>query len=289
MALFGTKRKTKPAAGEAVFPPRVKGAYPHAAEHHREVLRRARALPDDSHVTDEIMAAIEAEMHARRAASGTLDGPASPRATQLRVRHVGLPDWWEAGRNLFLCAPDVREIVFNVHGFNAPPQDMIVVAGAGCYLPHLGLAGSQGLVVIGDNTVMMSSAFTVLQDTTILIGENTTATWMCLGDARNGGVLVVGTDNMWASGVSFFTDDTHAIREEGTGKRLNLRGGRVVVDRHVWLGDSTKLMGDCYIGHDTVVGTGSFVKGRLPAHHICVGRPARPTRAGVTWTRDDFE
>jgi acetyltransferase-like isoleucine patch superfamily enzyme len=272
---------------QAIFAAPSKGPR-HASEEQRALIRAACDWADDTAADDVLMAAIDAEIHARRAATATLDGPSAPRATDLRVRRHGLPDWWDGRRNLFLCAPDVRDIRFHLAMMAQPPQDQIVIAGRGVLMPELHFAGTLGLVMFGDNTVMLSSACTVGQDCTVLIGQNTTATWMCGIDCRNGGILLAGEDNMWAGGVTFYTDDTHAIRDAATGKRLNLRGGRIVLEKHIWVGDATRVMGDSYIEHDAVIGMGSIVKGRrLPANTVSVGRPAKPFRGGVTWTRDD--
>lgn len=273
---------------EAVFAPMPQAVSRHASDQQRAVIRAACDLADDTPADEALLAAIDAEVHARRAATATLAGPDSPRATDLRVRRHGLPDWWEERGNLFLCAPDVRDVRFHLAMMHQPPQNQIVVAGLGCLMPELHFAGTLGLTILGDHVVLVSSALTLGQDCTVLIGQNTTATWMCGSDVRNGGIFLAGEDNMWAAGVTFYTDDTHAIRDAKTGARINRRGGRIVIERHVWIGDSARVMGDSYIAHDAVIGMGSVVKNRrLPANAVSIGRPAEPVRHGVTWTRDD--
>jgi acetyltransferase-like isoleucine patch superfamily enzyme len=66
-------------------------------------------------------------------------------------------------------------------------------------------------------------------------------------------------------------------------------GGNIIIGPHVWLGMSTQVMGDAYIGEHSVVGTGAFVKNTtLPANTVSTGRPARVVRTGITWNQWDL-
>ena len=93
---------------------------------------------------------------------------------------------------------------------------------------------------------------------------------------------------MWAHGVGFLTDDTHAIRDLQTGRRLNAYGGRIVVGDHVWLCEQARLLAGARVGEHAVVGLGALVKNAvLPPNSVCAGVPAKPVRTGVTWSRID--
>lgn len=256
----------------------------------REALVAARSLPHGAVCDETLRAALDAEIYARRAETDTLDGPQSPKVTgELRVHSDGLPDWWREGGNLMLCGPEAVPPEVSLGMLLMPASGAIVVMGAGARVVRVHFVGDGGLVVIGDGVFLNASSTTTTARSTILIGERTTATWMASIDARNGGIVVVGDDGMWAPGCNFMTDDSHAIRDAETGARINRYGGRIMVERHVWLGDQTRLMGDCRVGHDAVVGQGSFVKNVvLPANTVSVGRPARPARRGITWAREDL-
>lgn len=73
-------------------------------------------------------------------------------------------------------------------------------------------------------------------------------------------IVIVGAEGLWALGVWIMTDDFHPIRDRHTGIRINKFGGRIVLDRHVWLGLGVTLIGDYYIGEDSIVGQGVTVK-----------------------------
>jgi len=258
------------------------------AEDYRPLLQAARALPDGSPVGDALLAAIDGEMTRRRKVTGTQDGPPHPRSAGLVIRRAGLPEWWHDNGNLLLCGTDTSvEIAL---GYTQTPcRDCLAIVGSGSTPPRLVFEGEGGLVAIGDGCRITNSAFNTTGESTILIGERTTATFMASIDVRNGGIIVVGDDNMWAMGVNMMSDDTHAIREVGTNRRINEFGGKIVIERHVWIGNSVQLMGHSRIGHDSVIGQGSFVKNvALPPNTVSAGRPARPLRGGVTWSREDL-
>ncbi|WP_217433670.1 hypothetical protein [Caulobacter sp. S45] len=135
---------------------------------------------------------------------------------------------------------------------------------------------------------MQTGYLGVAMNGTVLIGEDCAAgTWARL-DARNGGSIRVGVDGLWGTDVNLITDDMHAIRDVESGRRTNVFGGRIIVERHVWLCDEVQLTGGAHVGADSVIGMGALVRGPLPPGSVCVGSPARPTRRGVTWTHDDL-
>ena len=225
---------------------------------------------------------------ARRAETGVEDGPPSPRVTDLRVRWEGLPDWWREGGNLLLFAEGSHMPEFKVDALLGPPRRSVVAIGRGSRLLCMTLGLKGALVAIGDATIAPFGAFSCQGPSTVLVGEGTTCTSSARLDCRNGGIIVAGPDGMWAHGVSLMTDDTRAIRDAATGRRLNTFGGRIVIDRHVWLCEQTRLLDGARIGRDSIVGAGALVKRCvIPPNSVVVGAPARVVRSGVTWSRED--
>ena len=264
---------------------------PHATnggETVQSLFERATHLADGAACDDQLLVALASEIADRLARAGLSDASVYPRMTDLRVRRAGLPDWWSEGKNLLLAEPtasvDLRQAFFQ-----PPAKRAVVVMGQGSMLNHTNLAGDGPMVVLGDDVHLDGAAISGIGSSTVLIGEHSNAVGWAMVDSRNGGVVVVGPDGMWASGVNIMTDDSHAVRDLATGKRLNIRGGRIVIGQHVWLCADVRVLGDANIGSDSVVGMGSLVKkGVLPPNSILAGRPARVVRTGVTWSRQDL-
>ena len=238
--------------------------------------------PDGAPCSDRLRAALQEAMQ-RRCDS---DDPPPPKLGNLTVRREGLPDWWTLD-NLALAAPGVA-MPLNCHFSERRPSRNVAVVGAGAEVAALSYSSQGGLIVVGDRVRMPSGHFGVATNGTVLVGEDcSAATWARL-DARNGGSIRVGVDGLWGSDVNIVTDDMHAIRDVKSGRRTNAFGGRIVVERHVWLCDEVRLTGGAHVGADSIIGMGALVRGPMPPGSVCVGSPARPVRRGVTWTHDDL-
>ncbi len=249
----------------------------------------ARGLEDGAPCPEPLLAALAVKVALRRARTDTAEGPASPRTSDLSVRRTGLPDWWEAGENLLLAGPDIQLPELKPNMMYGPPRRAVVVLGARSIFHHFNLGLDDLLVVIGDDANCRVGALSCTGASTVLIGEAATATNWAQFDCRNGGMILVGPDAMWAHGINFMTDDTHAIRDVATGRRLNTYGGCIVIERHVWLGESVRVLGGARIGEGAIVGMGALVKNAvLPPNSVSVGVPARTVRSGVTWSREDL-
>lgn len=251
-------------------------------------LDEARKLEDGSPLSDGLMAALHAEIAARAMAAGAGSNWPPIRLSELRVRRAGMPDWWAPNGNLTLAASDAEIAVNPPLWEQEHARDGILAAGAGVRIRQVTLSGAGGLLAVGDRSNFWASNIDLIGRSTVLVGEQTIAVLQSHLDARNGGAILIGADGLWANGVRLNTDDSHAIRDLATGERLNAFGGRIVIERHVWLCLDAYVMGDSWIGADSVVGQASLVRNCiLPPNSVSAGRPAKPVRRGVTWSRED--
>ncbi len=222
------------------------------------------------------------------AGRGAPGDPSPPRVSHLEVRRDGLPAWWTQGDNLLLAAPDAELLLHNGFGLH-PTRGNVAVLGVGVHARNVAFPNTDALIVIGDGARLAYVDISASRGGTVLIGEDTTSGLHARVDGRNGGAVVIGADGMWSSQVNLVTDDMHAIRDVADGRRINSFGGRIVVERHVWLCERSRVTGGARIGADTVVGLSSVVgKTTLPPNSVCVGAPCKPIRTGTTWTREDL-
>jgi acetyltransferase-like isoleucine patch superfamily enzyme len=248
----------------------------------------ASQLEDGAACSPELLDALQAKIAFRRRKTDTTGGPTSPQTSDLTVRRSGLPEWWEANENVLLAGEEAKIPDLRPNAYFGGPFRMVLVVGARTGFNHANIGGEGGLIVIGDDVLARNVVISCTGVSTVLMGERTRATNWAQIDCRNGGIVVVGQDGMWAHDINFMTDDTHAIRDLETGKRLNGFGGRIVIDRHVWLCEHVRVLGGARIGPDTVVGMDTFVKNAdLAPNSVYVGAPARLVRSGVTWSPVD--
>jgi acetyltransferase-like isoleucine patch superfamily enzyme/SAM-dependent methyltransferase len=249
----------------------------------------ARQMTDGQQCSDRMLDRLAVEL-GQRLVQVDFAGMALPRWSDLRVRRQGMPDWWNQNDNVCLAAPGA--VVPEMHKAffcNQPVKNSLLVMGEGSRIRQIEWCGDGSYVGMGDHAIFFNAAIAVQGHCTVLIGEACTAMAEARIEARNGGLVYVGADGMWADDVHVLTDDMHAIRDLQTGQRINPRGGQVVIGPHVWLGMEVRICGNVHIGGDSVVGMGSLVRNtKLPPNAVSAGRPARVIRTGITWSREDL-
>lgn len=121
-------------------------------------------------------------------------------------------------------------------------------------------------------------------DTRITIGENVGAqspVFVCVSEGRS---VSIGEDCMLSSSVEIRADDSHAIYDVRTARRIN-PAGSIWIGDHVWIGRHVALLGGAEVRDGSVIGFRSVVTGRIPNNCIAVGSPARVVRKNIAWER----
>lgn len=159
-----------------------------------------------------------------------------------------------------------------------------VVLGAfqrGRVLIHI--HGSDARVQIGTSKLMNADCV-VGPNAEVMIGNHTTAGNMTL--AAKHGCITIGEDCMISGKVQFNAAMDHAVVDlSGEEPRLENDPRHLRVGDHVWVGNSTALLGNCNVGSGSIIGWGAVVAGDIPANVVAVGNPAQVVRSNATWTR----
>lgn len=210
-----------------------------------------------------------------------------PAFEQCQVIKENLPDWWLANNNTLIAPIDVAIPNIVIHPGEDPPKDLMFIICSNTELKYIMCWGHSSTILIGSHVNLPDGVIACGSESTVIVGDGVTCTFNPTLNARNGGLIYAGSDGLWASNITIFTDDMHAIRDLETGKRINTFGGSVVIDRHVWLGLDVLVLDGAVVGHDVVVGARSVVNKRLSPNSIYAGAPAKLVRENVTWTYDD--
>ena len=210
---------------------------------------------------------------------------------RLRLREVGgqFPEWWHEQGNAFylderLPLPFQRFADVSLRPLSGA---LVVLAADLDDLASLSL-GDGATLFVGRRSSLHDCEIHCGAASAIVMVKRATCTARGSFDARNGGRILAGADQLWASDVVISTDDMHRLEDAATGERLNGFGGRITLGEHVWLGRDAVVTGDVTLGDNCVVGMRSLVRNRSFEHGTAVaGMPARAIRTGVTWTRAD--
>jgi hypothetical protein len=202
----------------------------------------------------------------------------------------GLPDWWhELGNALYLAdrAWLPEHVVASLGIF--PVRDVLIVVGAPMeWLSSLLVGGDSATVFLGRDVVLTAGELYCGARSRIVLHGPVVGTRSAIVDARNGGSIVAGPDQLWAADVYIATDDMHRLEDSETGERLNPFGADIRIGPHVWLGREAVVTGHAEIGAGAVIGMRSLVRGqKVPPRTVAAGSPARIVREGVSWSHDD--
>ena len=102
------------------------------------------------------------------------------------------------------------------------------------------------------------------------VGEGTWIGYYCLLDAQLA-PLVIGKWCDISSGVHIYTHSTH-LRCTQKGEKVV---GQVTLGDHVFVGANSVVLPDTKIGHHSMVGALSVVRGVFPPFSLIVGAPAK--------------
>jgi acetyltransferase-like isoleucine patch superfamily enzyme len=202
-----------------------------------------------------------------------------------------LPSWWhDQGNRLYLAdeatlpAPVVEQLTL------IPVRDVVVVVGSALRTLSSLLVGGDGATVFVDAGCELTAGDLYCGGgSRIVLHGPLVATRSAVVDARNGGSIVAGPEQLWAAGVYVATDDMHRLEDRRTGERINPFGADVRLGRHVWLCREAVVTGHADVGDGAVVGMRAIVRGqKVPAHCAVVGAPARVVREGIAWSYEDL-
>jgi acetyltransferase-like isoleucine patch superfamily enzyme len=211
-------------------------------------------------------------------------------ALRWRLVEDGVPAWWhDCGNALYLAdgallPPQVLEQLTLF-----PVRDVVVAVGSALRSIASLLVGGDGATVYVDAGCEITAGELFCGGgSSIVLHGPLVATRCAVVDARNGGSVVAGPEQLWAADVYVATDDMHRLEDRATGERINPFGASIRLGRHVWLCKDAVVTGHADVGDGAVVAMRSVVRGqKVPAHSVVAGVPARVVRDDVAWSYDD--
>ncbi len=239
-------------------------------------------------VTDRSLTSLTAN-HRSRLRSAGVEASAVDRSSWTLLEE-GLPDWWhDCGNALYLAGRAwLPEHVIASLGIFPVRDVLIVVGGPMEWLSSLLVGGDGATVFLGQSCVLTAGEIYCGARSRIVLHGPLVATRGAILDARNGGSIVTGADQLWAANVYIATDDMHRLESRDTGERLNSFGADIRIGPHVWIGRDAVVTGHAEIGEGCVIGMRSIVRGqKVPSFSVAVGSPARIVRDDTTWSHDD--
>lgn len=201
------------------------------------------------------------------------------------------PPWWDDLENTLYALPGARlpeQVVQHLTTFPFR-RALLAVGGPMDFLTSLLVGGDEATVFLDARVVLTAGEVYCGAGSSVALHGPVIATRSAVVDARNGGAVIAGPDQLWAADVYVATDDMHRLEDARTGQRLNPFGPTIRLGRHVWLCREAVVSGEVEIGDDVCVGLRAVVRNQsVPDQVVVAGSPARVVRKATTWTFDDL-
>ncbi|MBZ1351029.1 hypothetical protein KZZ10_10265 [Alcaligenaceae bacterium LF4-65] len=202
-----------------------------------------------------------------------------------------LPDWFNENNNkVFLPKAISKKNIpsINLHPGVPPARDSILyLNGATNY--NIVLWNSGNFLYISPRSSLPSATIAVGSGL-VYVGDGVTSAGQTIINVRNSGSVILNDDILISNGCKIMSDDCHSIIDIQTRKRINPFGGAVTIQKHVWMGSQSTIMGNSIIAHDNIIGERAFVRNIYSQENsIIAGVPAKVVRTGVTWNRADIK
>lgn len=169
----------------------------------------------------------------------------------------------------------------------------------------LNIIGHENFVYISDGVKLNGAKFQIKgRGCYIFIGENCRLNNVTLSVKGKGSIISIGNNTTWESGVAICDDSTITIGEDGmisndvmlrtsdghgifdmADKELVNKPAPIVIARHVWLGNGSRVNKGTTICENTVLGGMSVATGVLSSGSIYAGIPAKLLRDNISWSR----
>lgn len=138
---------------------------------------------------------------------------------------------------------------------------------------------------IGDCFVNISELFMRSHGQLLFWGRGASAVGLSVEMEGEGRATVIGDDALISGGVWVRNHDMHAMHDLRSGALISRPPCDTVIERHVWLGQDSLLLGTERVGMGSIIGARTLAKGTIPPRVVVAGTPARVIREGVSWGR----
>lgn len=148
----------------------------------------------------------------------------------------------------------------------------------------INFSGDNSYIEIGKNCTLTGS-IRICTNCNLVIGDNLLSNFAnryFIGEETS---LIIGNDCMFSGGITFRTDDSHAIYDVTTERRLN-KGKNIDIGNHIWICENCTILKNTTILDGCVVGMNTLLSNcKIINNSIVCGTPYRYIRYNIAWEK----
>lgn len=193
--------------------------------------------------------------------------------------------------NEFICPENTCNELLKYGSVRIDGHNNKVNIGAPNYLKFTGIKifGNNNTLILPPHCYGKLNLEIRTSHTTVIVGDKTGFMGTDIILEEKGSRVLIGNDCMFAKETRLYCSDFHAVIDRTTGKPLN-QGKEIVIGNHVWLGEGVKILKNCHIADNIIIGIGSIVtKDLTVSHAVYAGNPATCKKTEVDWIPEAYD
>lgn len=144
--------------------------------------------------------------------------------------------------------------------------------------------GNNIYIEIGKSCII-NGHIRISSDCKLIIGDNLLSQFSNGYYIGEGCSMTIGNDCMFSGGITFQTDDSHAIYDVITGNRIN-KGKDIIIGNHVWVCENCKILKNTTIRDGSIIGMNTLISNcTIMNNSIVAGCPFKYIRYNIAWEK----
>lgn len=170
--------------------------------------------------------------------------------------------------------------------FNGSNNKLVIDSDSGIHNTKISFPADDGVCIVGPQGNYCGK-IRVGWKCLVSIGSRITCTTACSIYTAENTYVLIGDDCMFASAIIIRTEDSHAIYDVESGKRIN-PSRNVAIGQHVWLAEDALILSGSRIGAGSTIAARAVVKGVIPNNCVAAGIPCKVLKRNTAWERPNL-
>ena len=162
--------------------------------------------------------------------------------------------------NEFVCPKDVHNELLKYGNVRIDGNNNKINIGGPNYLKFtdIKIFGNNNTLILPPGCYGKLNLEIRTSDAVVTVGHKTGFMGTDIILEEKGSRVIIGDDCMFAKETRLYCSDFHAVIDLKTGRPCN-QGKEIVIGNHVWLGEGVKILKNCHVTDNVIIGIGSFV------------------------------
>lgn len=193
--------------------------------------------------------------------------------------------------NEFVCPKDVHNELLKYGNVRIDGNNNKINIGGPNYLKFadIKIFGNNNTLILPPGCYGKLNLEIRTSDAVVTVGHKTGFMGTDIILEEKGSRVIIGDDCMFAKETRLYCSDFHAVIDLKTGRPCN-QGKEIVIGNHVWLGEGVKILKNCHVTDNVIIGIGLVVtKDLTTGYAMYAGNPAVCKKTDINWVPEAYD